>query len=82
MIVRIAIDIAMLIAVFTVPWWFTLPLLFVLSVYFRSYIEALVFGIMLDAVYGGGFFYTLFAVSFLIIGSFIRKQLRINHEAV
>lgn len=49
---RIIFDIVVLALVFYAPWWLTLATLFVGAYVWTSYYEIILFGILLDVLYG------------------------------
>lgn len=51
-ITRIITDIVLLLCVFFAPWWITLLLGSVAAFFFRSFIEIIIVGLLLDLLFG------------------------------
>lgn len=79
---RIIFDIVVLALVFYAPWWLTLATLFVGAYVWASYYEIILFGILLDVLYGSNsvpFRGTIGTVSALVIyfsANYVRKIVR------
>jgi len=54
---RIISDILLIICSFVLPWWFVLFAVLILSFVFDNFYEAMVFGIILDSLYGSSFIF-------------------------
>ena len=66
------------------PYWLYLPALFISTIFLQSYWEAIIFGILIDTLYGkGGSFFAVhtFGILFLLIVIIelpLRKRFRFN----
>jgi len=64
----------------TFPWWFSVLVLFFLTVYFNFYLEVLFFGFIFDNIYSQGqtFFHTglLSATILLALSVYLKNKVR------
>jgi len=69
-LVRILTDIFFLISIVTFSWWFNVILILIASIIFDDYFEVLIFGLIIDSVYGifgSGFEIPVFSAGALIL---------------
>ncbi|MFZ2569706.1 MAG: hypothetical protein WAX44_03815 [Minisyncoccia bacterium] len=78
--VRVLVSLLTFFVVITFPWWFSVILVSILTMYFKDYYEIIFFGFTLDMLYSSNFSLTysfgLYATVFLIMISFIKKYIR------
>ncbi|MDB5259580.1 MAG: hypothetical protein JWO73_788 [Candidatus Taylorbacteria bacterium] len=82
--IRIAAAILMLALIAWAPWWLIILAMIAGGICFDVYYEVLIFGVMIDALYGTsgqGIFnlqikYTLIAIPLFFIAIMLRKRLR------
>lgn len=72
---RILADVVLVIVSLSAPWWFTVILGIVATLLLPFYIEIIVFGWLLDFVYGGVRF-EISALLLVIISFFVRKRVQ------
>lgn len=83
---RLALDIILFLSIFTLPWWFFIPLAAIGAFYFRTYAEAILGGLLMDAFYGTSagllagfaFAYTLYAAAVLLVAYASKKWLTLG----
>jgi hypothetical protein len=81
---RLILDIFILLALFIVPWWLAVALIFAGLSIFHNYYEILIFGLVTDALYGvpladfNGFtfVYTLSAFVLFIIAMYLKRIIK------
>jgi hypothetical protein len=49
---RIVIDIALIIFVFTIPWWLVVPAIIISMFFVHEFYESILFGMLLDGFHG------------------------------
>lgn len=82
MIKRIIFDLVLLSAIFYTPWWVAAALAFVCVFLIPRYYEILVFGLLVDLLYGTSMstFYgmagTIGAIILFLVGEFAKKVVR------
>lgn len=84
--VRIVVNIGLLVSAFFMPWWFTMALALCAALYFSSYYEIVVLGIILDSLYNASiprfyhiqFVLTYGAIIVIVISIILRERLRFN----
>jgi hypothetical protein len=77
MIFRVILSFILLFLVFFLPWWANVILIIALAFYFKNYYEAVILGLIMDAIYGSfvvfdSFIY-MFTISFLIMIYVVNK---------
>ncbi|MDD5318433.1 MAG: hypothetical protein PHF79_01235 [Candidatus Pacebacteria bacterium] len=72
---RLVADIVILFVTFATPWWLGVILGIFATLFFPLYLEVIVFGWILDFIYGG-FRFELSALIWLVISFFIRKRVQ------
>jgi hypothetical protein len=83
-IIRICLVLVHIVLIAYTPWWLVLIGLFASAAYFDNYFEIIIFGIILDAIYGTtqhGIFglqiiYTLIGLAAFFIIPIIRRRIR------
>lgn len=83
---RIVLNITVLVALFMVPWWGVVAIIIVLVLYFLPYYEAIIFGLLLDAVYilrapdsfSFGFPFTFLCVALVILSLYAKDRMRLS----
>lgn len=82
MVVRLVWNILLLILAFLVPWWITVLCTLAALFYFKSFYEAVLVGLILDALYGSYVLFpafpyalTLVALAFVLVVSKIRERM-------
>ena len=80
---RIVSDILLLVMAFLVPWWLFAPLALVALFFFGQYIEIIVFGFLLDCVYGTGkgfdiSLFTILGFFLFLIQLFMKEKMRLS----
>lgn len=83
---RIASSIFLLILVATTPYWLYLPLIAVAIFIFPFYVEGIILGLLVDALYGSGqhgfflinFPFALIAAALVLGTPLVRRRLRFN----
>lgn len=79
---RVIFDLILLGAVFYTPWWIVVFLAFTFAFLYPSYYEIIIFGILMDILYGastlsfGGIVGLLGAMVIFFIASFAKKAVR------
>ena len=78
MIIRAISAIVMILLIALAPWWVAGIAALAALIYFHSYIEIILWGIMIDALYGppNSFIYTLAAVVLFLIAYFVKRHMR------
>jgi len=84
MIKRIIFDILLLLSAIVCPWWFTGIFSIVVLYYFRTFNEIILFGLIMDILYGRlsatfhwwDYKFTLFFLILLLSSIFIKKRLK------
>jgi len=84
MLKRIIFDILLLISVIICPWWFTALFLVAVLYYLKSFTEIVLFGLIMDILYGGistnfhfgDYRFTIFFFIILITSFYIKKRLK------
>ena len=84
--IRIFCDLALLLSVFLLPPYVTLFFVLVSILFMESFVESIIFGFLLDLIYGGGsflnieifYFFTLLIFIFYIISIKLKKVLRLS----
>ncbi len=85
-IYRIIVDIILIISAFLLPNYVSVILIFVSVLIFNNFIESIIFGFILDMLYGSGrifgynfaYFFTLISVIFYVISFKIKEMVRVS----
>ncbi|HNU95556.1 MAG TPA: hypothetical protein PLZ70_00600 [Candidatus Paceibacterota bacterium] len=83
MLKRILFDLIILIAIFILPWWINIPLLFIAIFSFRNFYEFLLFSAIIFAVYSvpdgrlisNQYFYLALVSSVFILIELFKRQI-------
>jgi hypothetical protein len=72
---------ALLLALFSLPWWVSMPLIALATIYLPFYLEALFFGFLFDALYSESYrvpyIFLSSAAVLLLLLVFIRDRIRV-----
>jgi len=77
---RVAIDLALFLSVFLLPWWITLSLAFLLIFYFKFYFESILLAFFFDLLYSpenflfGAYLLTIFAIILFMTLEILKKK--------
>ncbi len=78
---RLAIDSALLVAFFVLPWWLFSIIAVVLLILIPSFVEIILFGALFDSLYGGnsfsfsGHIFTIISIAIYLIFILVSKRL-------
>jgi len=78
---RLAIDVALLVALFVLPWWIFALISIVLLFFIPTFYEIIFLGIFIDSIYGGnvlslsGHYFTIGSVAIFVIFHWLSKKL-------
>ena len=75
--IRVPLFFIVLVLMYILPWWVSLPLLLVLTIYFPLYFEVLFFGFLFDRLYTPhGYIGLISATIVLLVVTFVRDRVR------
>jgi hypothetical protein len=82
--IRVIAAIALCVCILFLPWWFVVIALIAAALYFETYFEIILFGVVIDSLYGVGVYslfhipitYTVFGIVVFLLSLPLRKRIR------
>ncbi len=78
MLKRFLLELVLLLAIVFLPWWVSVAYAVFLLFYFKIFYEIVVFGLLIDLLYGkGDYQFAIFFFGLLILSALIKPRLKL-----